>query len=245
MSTTLTIADGFAEPLRAAGFDTFGKIMALPAPRGDVTRAVPGRFTTRVEAAGRVFYLKRHHGLMTAWQARNEWQRLHELRDAGIACPAPVAFGERRGLLGAGASLVMTEEIPNATQADWWLRDRPARRRELLAPIAGIARRFHEGGWCHKDFYLCHFFAQEAAGGAGALKIFLLDLQRCARPCCCARRWLVKDLAQLHYSMTAQSGYTADDWHEFTRLYGAADASLWRAVEAKSARIARHVPKHG
>lgn len=245
MSTTLTIAEGFAEPLRAAGFETFGKIMALPAPRGDVTRAVPGRFTTRVEAAGRTFYLKRHHGLRTAWQARNEWLRLHELRDAGIACPTPVAFGEQRGLFGTDESFVVTEEIPNAAQADWWLRDRPARRGELLAPIADLARRFHEGGWCHKDFYLCHFFVQETADDAGALKIFLLDLQRCARPCCCARRWRVKDLAQLHYSMTAQSGYTEDDWREFTRLYGASEASLLRAVEAKSARIARHAPKHG
>jgi len=245
VSTTLTIAGEFADPLRAAGLDTFGQIMALPAPPGHVTRAVPARFTTRVEAAGRVFYLKRHHGLRTAWQAHNEWQRLHELRDAGIACPTPVAFGEQRGLFGADAGFVMTEEIPDATQADWWLRDRPAHRGELLAPLADIARRFHGGGWCHKDFYLCHFFVQETAGGAGALNIFLLDLQRCARPCCCARRWLVKDLAQLHYSMTAQSGYTADDWREFTRLYGATDVSLLRAVESKSARIARHMPKHG
>ncbi|MBI5396572.1 MAG: hypothetical protein HZA91_14855 [Verrucomicrobia bacterium] len=245
MSTTLTIAEGFAGPLRAAGLDSFGKLMALPAPRGDVTRAVPGRFTTRVEAAGCVFYLKRHHGLMTAWQARNEWQRLHELRAAGIACPTPVAFGEQRGLFGAGASFVITEEIPSATQADWWLRDRPARRRELLAPIADLARRFHGLGYCHKDFYLCHFFVQETAGAPGELEIFLLDLQRCARPCCCAGRWQVKDLAQLHYSMTAQSGCTADDWREFARLYGATDAALLRAVEAKSARIAGHVPKHG
>jgi hypothetical protein len=126
-------------------------------------------------------------------------------------------------------------------QADWWIRKTPDRRRELLAPIVEVAQKFHEAGFRHKDFYLCHFFVQESP----AMRIFLIDLQRCIRPSCCARRWLVKDLAQLHYSMTQQSGYTPDDWREFMRLYGATDAALLRAVEAKSARLARHVPKYG
>ncbi|MBM3889951.1 MAG: hypothetical protein FJ388_12620 [Verrucomicrobia bacterium] len=241
MSTSLTIMPAFAEQLRSAGLDQFGKIMALPAPRGDVTRAVPGRFTTRIEAAGGVFYVKRFHGCCAAAQARNEWRRLNELPAAGVACPTPVALGERRLLGVVCESLLITEEIPNATQADWWIRKHPDRRRELLAPVAEIARKFHEAGYRHKDFYLCHFFVQEPP----AMRIFLIDLQRCIRPTRCARRWLVKDLAQLHYSMMQQAGYSADDWRELMSFYGATDPSLARAVEAKSARIARHRPKHG
>ena len=71
MSVSLTITPAFAGRLRAAGLDQFERIMALPAPRADVTRAVPGRFTTRIEAAGGVFYVKRFHGCCAAAQARN------------------------------------------------------------------------------------------------------------------------------------------------------------------------------
>jgi hypothetical protein len=241
VNTSLTIAAGFAEPLRAAGFDAFEKIMAAPAPAGDITRAVPGRFTTRVEAAGRVLYLKRFRGFKIAWQARNEWERLHELREAGIACATPVALGERAGLIAASESFLMTEEIPNAMQADWWLRDHAGRRREILAPIAALVKAFHALGYSHKDFYLCHFFVQESGG----LRIFLLDLQRCDQPLLFPRRWRVKDLAQLHYSMTQQAGYSQGEWREFAKLCDITDANLLRAVEAKSSRLARHTPKYG
>lgn len=241
MSTTLNIAAGYAETFRRAGLDAFAKIMALPATKADITRAVPGRFTTRLEAGGGVFYLKRYHGFKIAWQARHEWEWLHELQAAGIDVPTPAALGEQQGLLLVSESFVITAEIPDATQADWWLQANPTRRRELLAPVAALARKFHDAGYCHKDFYLCHFFVQEAP----ALRIYLLDLQRCNQPAWFARRWIVKDLAQLHYSMTRQSGYSAGEWMEFTKLYGATDEKLLRDVEAKSARIARHVPKHG
>ena len=244
MTTSLTIAAGFADKLRAAGLDTFQKIMCMPAPAADITRAVPGRFTTRFEAGGGVFYLKRYRGFKAAWQAQNEWDCLHKLREAGIGCATPVALGQQRGLIMASESFLITEEIPNATQSDWWLQKNPARRMELLAPVAAVARKFHDAGFSHKDFYLCHFFVQESAGAPG-LRILLLDLQRCDRPVCCTRRWLVKDLAQLHYSMTKQAGYSEAEWQEFAKCYGATDTSLLRAVEAKSARIACHVPKHG
>ena len=245
MITALTIAAGFADVLRVAVLDSFQKIMSLPAPQGSVTRAVPGRFTTRIEAGSGVFYVKRYRGFKAAWQAQNEWEHLHDLREAGIGCPTPVAFGEQRGLFTASESFVMTQEIPHATQGDWWVRDHPERRNELLAPVAELARKFHREGFSHKDFYLCHFFVQETPGETG-IRILLLDLQRCDRPVCFARRWRVKDLAQLHFSMTQQSGFTQEDWAELMKLYGAAtDASLLRAVASKSARIARHVPKHG
>jgi lipopolysaccharide kinase (Kdo/WaaP) family protein len=254
VKSSFIIASGFEDALRAAGLDSFDRIMALEAPREAVTRAVPGRFTVRIElppaASGRAplaVYLKRYRGRGRASAAAHEWRRLGEVAAAGIPCPVPVAFGERRGLL-AGESFLMTLEIPHAEQADWWIRGRPARRREVIEAVAELARRFHDAGFHHRDLYLCHFFVQDGAPGpdpAGRpLALYLIDLQRCGRLGGRSRRWLVKDLAQLHRSL-GEAGFTSDDWEVLAGRYGLSDPRLLAAVERKSARIARHVPRHG
>src|SRR5262249_46781509 len=85
---------------------------------------------------------------------------------AGGPRPPAGAVGERRGLF-ASESFLMTLEIPRAEQADWWVRGRPARRREVIEAVAALARRFHEAGFHHRDLYLCHFFVQEAGAPDG------------------------------------------------------------------------------
>src|SRR5262245_5317567 len=251
----MTIAAGFEGALRAAGLDSFDRIMALEAPREAVTRAVPGRFTVRIELPAAApfgeplaVYLKRYKGRGRSRAAAHEWRRLGEVASAGIPCPTPVAFGEWRSLL-AAESFLMTLEIPRAEQADWWIRGRPARRREVIEAVAALARRFHDAGFHHRDLYLCHFFVKEdgAAGPDPAgrpLALYLIDLQRCGRLDGRRRRWLVKDLAQLHRSL-GEAGFTAADWGHLAERYGISDPRLLRAVERKSARIARHVPRHG
>lgn len=247
----LTIADGFREALRASGLDRFEEVMALEAPPAAVTRAVPGRFTARIQVAGQadgpplVLYLKRYRGRLRAPAARNEWRMLHELAAAGIPCPRPVAVGERPGVLGPTASFLLTADLTGAVQADWWIAGRPERRRELIRAVAGLAARFHRAGFHHQDFYLCHFFVREEDGSARRepLDLSLIDLQRCGRHGG-RRRWLVKDLAQLHHSL-GQAGFSGEHWEEFLSRYGGVDTALGRAILRKSARIARHRPRHG
>ncbi len=239
--TSLTIAEGFAPILNSAGLDSFDRVMDVSAPSGAVTRAVPGRFTTRIELAGAAMYLKRYRGLFRAESAGREWRMLHDVAAAGIPCPVPAAWGERRGLLGPKESFLITAEIPRAEQADWWVRGRPARRPALIRAVAELARKFHGAGFHHRDLYLCHFFVREGAEG---LDLFLIDLQRARRFGWRRRRWLVKDLAQLHFSI-GQAGFAAADWEEFLRCYGPADAAIAGAVRAKSARIGRHAPRYG
>ena len=250
MKTTFTIADGFADHLRAGGLERFEQVMAFEAPPGSVTRAVPGRFTSRIElppaAPGRpvlAAYLKRYRGLLCSAAAAHEWQSLHELSAAGLPCPRPVALGEKHALFAIAASFLITEEIAGATQADWWITKRPERKGELIAAVAALARRFHDAGFHHQDFYLCHFFVGENHGASKALALSLIDLQRCGRHRG-RRRWLVKDLAQLHHSFR-EAGFAAENWDGFLERYGGLDSRLRRAVLAKSARIARHVPRYG
>jgi hypothetical protein len=248
--TTFAIAPGFEPLLRAAGLDSFERAMAAEAPPSAVTRAVPGRFTVRIEAPGAdrtVLYLKRHRG-RDAGAAAREWRRLGEVGAAGIPCPERVALGERRGLMGSRESLLITLGIPRAEQADRWIRDHPDRRGDLIDAVAVLARRFHDAGFHHRDLYLCHFFVRESGGigggGAAPLEVFLIDLQRCGRLGLLARRWLVKDLAQVHISL-GQAGLGPEDWDRFAARYGGLDRRLLRAILRKSARIARHVPRYG
>jgi len=248
MRTSFTVAPGFEEALRAAGLDRFERVMAVEAPEDAVTRAVPGRFTTRVALAGAapggcglVVYLKRHRGLIHAKAAAHEWRMLGDVAAAGIPCPRPVAFGERAGIFGTSESFLMTKKIEGAEQADWWIEERPEKRPALVAAVASLARRFHGAGFHHQDLYLCHFFVREAAGGA--LDLFLIDLQRAGRHGG-RLRWIVKDLAELHFSMGA-AGFGEADWRAFLDRYGGIERGLARAILAKSARIARHVPKYG
>jgi hypothetical protein len=254
METRFTVEPAFKGLLEAARLERFEEVMALRAAPGSVTRAVPGRFTVRVELPGKdgrgpgVVYLKRYRGLRRARAAAEEWRRLEEAAAAGIPCPARVAFGERRGALGARESFLMTAELPGATQADWWIAERPGRQSELVRAVAKLARRFHDAGFHHQDFYLCHFFVSEAAAsgkGSPGLELFLIDLQRCGRRGVGrgGRRWLVKDLAQLHFSMK-ESGLGPEHWEDLLSGYGGLEPRLLRAVLRKSRRIARHVPRH-
>jgi hypothetical protein len=265
LKLAVKMAEGFEEVLRSAGLDDLDRVMALEAPAGAVTRAVPGRFTTRLElplensggsrpgarpGSHLTVYLKRYRGPVRCRAAAHEWRMLGELAAAGIPCPRPLALGERRGL--PGVSYLITLEIPGAIQADWWIRDHVGRRRELMREVGRLARQFHRAGFHHRDFYLCHFFVREVedVGGGdpspspGQLELFLIDHQRSGRLRWRRRRWIVKDLAQLHHSLGA-AGLGPEHWRELLDHYGPVDPALLRAVLRKSARIARHVPRYG
>ena len=234
------IAEGFDAALAAAGLTSFEAVMRVETSPSAVMRAVPGRTTVRLETPRGTFYLKRYVGRCPAAAARHEWSMLDAAARVGIAVPRAVALGERRALFTVRESFLLTEEIVGGVQADWWITRQGGDRARLLEPIAGLARRFHDAGFHHQDFYLCHFFVAEKGP---ALSLSLIDFQRCGfhRG---RRRWIVKDLAQLHRSMVT-TGFSEGEWEALLRAYGGLDPATARAVQQKSRRIAQHVPKHG
>jgi heptose I phosphotransferase len=108
-------------------------------------------------------------------------------------------------------SFLLTEELGGFIDLRQFLRRRfPPRplhhiaRRDhdldrLIRQVAQIARRFHNAGYNHRDFYCCHFFVKEER--RGEFQIRVIDLQRVQRRRWFRRRWLVKDLAQLAWSL--------------------------------------------
>jgi heptose I phosphotransferase len=220
-----------------------------------------GRSVYRFESGGRAFYLKRNQLHPTeVWKALTrlrvprlgawtEWENIEAVRRAGIPTVTPIAWGECRCFGLETASFTVTEELYGAEPLDVVVRrdfgpgappGSHGRKRDLIRRLAQLARRFHGSGMNHQDFYLNHFFL----GPDDVLH--LLDLQRVQRRQRVPRYYLVKDLAQLNYSVQVYVGFSRSDRLRFILCYfgmarlDAATKKLARAILAKTARIGRH-----
>ncbi len=124
------------------------------------------------------------------------------LQNAGIQTPTVLAFGGKWNGLFEEKSFVLTLEIPQGQSLETKLPDcfyngGTENRRGKLAFInrlADFARTFHDTGFCHRDFYLCHIFLSRRGD------LYLIDLQRTFRPFFFKKRWKLKDITQLYYS---------------------------------------------
>lgn len=170
-------------------------------------------------------------GEIAASTAGIEWRNAHALADAGVRAAEPVAFGEHRVgpyevrsfiMLGGAAGTSLERWVPEHVPPAHAESDQ-RRRRAMLDGLARFVAKFHAAGFVHRDLYLCHIFfdhdrvtddgpgaqnvnADARAADAAAFEdaFCLIDLQRVFRPCCRKQRWLVKDLAALHYSTPAE-----------------------------------------
>lgn len=253
---------GFAPLLRAHGLDTFERVMDFSG--GQVARDFPGRRTVRLELAGpdgakTGFFLKRYFDNYLSparrllrrlrWpgaedEAWREWTMLHAVRQADVPTATPVALGQEFPGGHSIRSWLMTREIAGAVEGDQFLRtlDAAARRRFLLR-VAELARRFHDTGLVHKDFYLAHVLA---VPGEPEPEMFLIDLQRVMRPCCRRERWQVKDLAALAYS-ALKAGATREDLRAAFGAYLASpdiDTRLAHEIERRVDWLRTRRPRH-
>lgn len=172
------------------------------------------------------------------------------LAECGLPVARPVACGQEQRGSRLGRSFVILEALPDADALERLLPRAAGReghyrlladRRQLVRELAFLVRRLHDHGWFHRDLYLAHVFLSRDA--AGQERLNLIDLQRVFRPCCCRRRWQVKDLAQLCYS--ARPHCTRTEMLRFLRAYLGRprlqnpDRRLLRRLWRKAQRIAR------
>ena len=227
---TLWIDAEFRPLLERAGWDRFEAVMA--ASDGHCWRAMPHRENWRFDlpdgqgGSCRVYVKKHHVRRRRSWlratlgrsamatPARIEMENVARLRQAGIESMRVIALGERFHNDGLVESFLVTEELQGFGELQSFLPQRFARRSpmitrgrnrdldHLIRRVAEIARRFHETGYNHRDLYAGHFFVREPT--AGEFEIRLIDLQRVQHRRRFRRRWLVKDLAQLAWSLPAE-----------------------------------------
>jgi len=155
-------------------------------------------------------------------------------------------------------SFIITDEILETQSLEEFCsswRQRPPHqvdeiryKRWLIESLARIARRLHNSGANHRDFYLVHFLLQPGVVNgklhADASRLFVIDLHRMQLRRHTPKRWKIKDVAGLHYS-SMDLGLTQRDRLRFIRLYSQAplretldrDRRFWERVERRANRL--------
>ncbi|NQU26163.1 MAG: hypothetical protein HQ567_33165 [Candidatus Nealsonbacteria bacterium] len=260
------------QQLQQAGLTDFDAVMATL--DGRCLRALKDRENWRLSLQDEQrrphgIYLKKHHVRTWLTRLRAKWgtgpgetpgrveaQNVGALTDNGVEVMRLLAYGEKLHADGLLESFVLTEELENYTDLHTFLhhrfpplsvrasidRDRDLTR--LIREVARVARKFHEAGFNHRDFYCGHFFIRERV--PGEFHIRLIDLQRVQHRRRFRRRWMVKDLAQLAWS-APRGRIKCTDKLAFMRCYlgveklRPADKRLIRAVLAKQQVMQRRL----
>lgn len=233
-----------------AAEDAFDALMKM---QGKAFRDVKGRKTIQVSLADRSYFLKQHFGV--GWKeifknlvslkkpilgAITEVEAIKKLEAIGIPTTPLVAYGQRGYNPASLQSFVLTLDLGDITSlehlcADW--KNNPPNgqfKRQLIKRVAEIARKLHENGVNHRDFYICHFCLDNTT--LPSIKLYLIDLHRVlihATPSFSAN---VKDIAALYFS-AMDIGLTARDYLRFKRHYKQHDVRFWHQVESRAQRL--------
>jgi heptose I phosphotransferase len=261
---TLAAEDGWFRDDVASLFngDPIGRAWEL---EGQVARAVAGRETLRIAAGGKTYYLKRHRGVgwgevFKNWLvlkrpvigARNEYEACLRLASAAVAAPTVAAFAESGGSIASRSSFVMCDALMEyedleALTERWFLEEpAPLEKRRLVTAVARFARRFHDAGVVHRDFYICHLLIN-AAG-----ELAVLDLHRALIFEHLPVRWRERDLAALLYS-TLDLPLSRRSWLRFVREYSGRplrevfdeDGAFWFRVYRRALALYRKGARKG
>lgn len=234
---------------------------------GVEARRFGNRSTRRFERGGRGFYIKTHGP--TGWWpiiedllklrrpqvgARPEWEAIRAADSHGIPVPRIAAFGETDGLWSSRSSFLVTEEVAPAISLEELFETTsvsPSFRRRLIRAVAQLAKRLHESGLNHRDFYLCHFLLLDPpANEPTTPDLTLIDLHRAQVRRAIPRRWQLKDIAGLYFS-AMDTGLSNRDLLLFLSCYSgrplreilADEDGFWHDVRQRAHRLYRKI--HG
>jgi UDP-glucose:(heptosyl)LPS alpha-1,3-glucosyltransferase len=241
--------------------DFFSNVLALT---GKIYRELDGRRTLRFEYNGCAYFAKIHYGV--GWRevfknllqfrcpvvgAKREWLAIERLHQLNIDTMQWVAYGSRGYNPATRKSFIITEELPDSVSLEQfclkWREEKPlyALKTALLHRVATVARKLHHHGLNHRDFYICHFLLNinslNPHNRYRDLQLFLIDLHRVQQRNIIPKRWLIKDIGSLYYSVM-QIGLTQRDILRFLKIYF--NKSL-RRILAEEAMFLRQVKKRG
>jgi heptose I phosphotransferase len=259
-SGKLVINGAFGDLLRRHGWQTFDTIWSKTVDAAIAkkmrTDRITLRFTLDDQGVERSFYIKRH--VRSSWKeylkpllrltwpilgARNEWNAILDFHEAGLPTMTPVALGES-----GSNSFLITEGLEGCEKLSKLKQDGespqaiPATMRaRLIREVAHLARRMHEAGLHHQDFYLGHIMQSQQDPS----QLYIIDLGRVQRQKKLSRRWIVKDLAQLDFSADASNSERLRFLREYLgRPLAEHDKPLMASIKSKNAAIARHSRKN-
>jgi len=192
-----------------------------------------------------------NHGPITCGMFEVEAAKI--LNAAGVRTAKIIAYGRQTDLIFENRSFVITEQVPDAKSLEQKLpcyfdaqavRKNLIARRQFIEKLAQFIKNFHDTGIRHRDLYLCHIFCDTNEC------FTLIDLARAFKPLLLWQKFLIKDIAQLHYSAPAKT-FSRTDRLRFYKSYTgrkkltAVDKTFIRQVIIKANAMARHDKKHG
>lgn len=196
-----------------------------------------------IRRLGRLFARGRRAG-----RAMTEYENILAARRAGVPTMQAVGFGEQRDALGELRGYIIVTAVDGDAMSrrgcEFFDRhaDQPQVAEAFTGKLLGLVCSLHRAGMAHRDLYAAHVFLHEHDG---TFDLSLIDLARVFCPRLRPRRWLVKDLAALKYSMPPQ--WLRQCWDDFLRRWlervgsMGKDIGRWhRAIDRRVAAMRRH-----
>ena len=220
---------------------------------GEKFRHVKTRRTLKFERGGKNYFIKIHRacGWREVWKnwlgfkrpvtsARMEWQAIDRLQSLGVPTLNVVGRGVRGKAPANQESFVVTEALEGMISLEqltqrWGelpARQRMLMKRELISQVAHIAKKIHQNGLKHCDFYLCHFLVKDRDWSqwqpSQSLVLHLIDLHRMQHRSEVPKRWWAKDVTGVFFS-AMDCDLTRNDLLRFARIYwdGSVRERVW------------------
>lgn len=247
-----------------SGEDAFEQVLAMD---GKIYRDFKGRKTLRFEHAGKGYFLKIHPGVgwgeilkslanfkIPVLGAKDERDAILALERIGVQTMTIAGYGLRGRNPARMQSFIITEEIEDSISLEEMVLDEtqfplsPSIKRALILRVAEIARVMHQNGVNHRDFYICHFLLPEIWLEQEKPEIkpplYVIDLHRTQVRESIPARWLLKDLAGLHFS-SMDAGLTKRDRLRFVSRYENKTVkeivpsltSFWSKIDRKAVKL--------
>lgn len=249
--------------------DLFDWAMAVD---GQIARQVAGRRTLRIALGEHHYYLKLHLGvglveIFKNWLslkqpvlgAANEFEACQHLQAVGLAAPRVAAFAQSIGAAWSRRSFVLCDELVHYEDLETvslrWSQQPPSglELRRLVMQVAQFARRFHDAGVVHRDFYICHLLRNRLNPDH---PLAVLDLHRALLFETLPERWRLRDLAALLFSvldLPLEVPLNKRAWLRFVRVYTgkplkatfAEQPELWNAVVRRALKLQAKARRKG
>ena len=243
-----------------------GLFDALDAVDGEIFRQVESRRTFRFSTSSNVYFAKLHFGV--GWReivknllqsklpiigARNEYDALQLLKNAGVPVPKVVGFASDGLNPATRRSCIVTKSLINTLSLEDFCRQKrvtPSRKYALIAGVADLTRQMHEAGVNHRDCYICHFHLQLEEQDKPKPTLFVIDLHRAQIREHTPMRWRVKDVGSLLFSAIEEDALRKNDFFRFMEIYSGKslrqslleDSFFWRRVMVRARKL--YLKKH-
>lgn len=236
---------------------------------GKVFKKAYNRKTMRISRHGKKFFIKLHEGIgykeiiknllnlrLPVLGASTEWRAIERLGELGVPTLTAVGYGIQGLNPARQRSFLITQDLgPNISLEKLtqdWPENRPeiTLKRGIISQLATTARKLHEHGVNHRDFYICHFLARltndRTMLDPDKLDLFVIDLHRAQLRHCTPPRWIIKDLGSLLFS-ALDIGLTSRDVFRFIKTYRGhplrntlySEKLFWNKVKNRAAKLYR------